>query len=35
MSLDSGYSVENGSSITIKKAAFPVFTVELNGDQLF
>jgi NAD+ kinase len=36
MSLDSRlFSVENGSSITIKKAAFPVFTVELNGDNYF
>ena len=36
MSLDSRlFSVENGSSITIKKAAFPVFTVELNGDSYF
>ena len=36
MSLDSRlFTVENGSSITIKKAAFPVFTVELNGDNYF
>ena len=36
MSLDSRlFRVENGSSITIKKAAFPVFTVELNGDNYF
>ena len=36
MSLDSRlFTLENGSSITIKKAAFPVFTVELNGDNYF
>ena len=36
MSLDSRiFTLENGSSITIKKAAFPVFTIELNGDNYF
>ena len=36
MSLDSRiFRVENSSSITIKKATFPVFTVELNGDNYF
>lgn len=36
MSLDSRiFTVENGTLITIKKASFPVFTVELIGNNYF
>ena len=36
MSLDSRiFTVENCTIITIKKAPFPVFTVELDGDNYF
>ena len=36
LSLDSRiFTVENGTQITVKKAPFPVFTVELEGDNYF